>query len=130
MAKTSVTTPRDYEAIGPTQSGNGGYGPGKLPMNPSDQIFSGSQLPIRMPEALTMRRTFNEATRSPLHYNDGPGTDEVVTSRRPNMPPLLGNDHAMGDHFEDRPMPGFDHNLYAARDDNSKTLNGADIYGT
>ena len=132
MAKTSnKQTPRDYEAIGPAQSGYAGYGPqGADPANPSDTIFSGRSLPIRQPEAVTLRRAFNEPTRSPLHYNEGPGTDENVTSRSPKLTAPHGDVTLTLDHDDVRPIQGTDPNRYSTQPDDAYTTNGALIYGT
>ena len=130
-SKKSKQSPRNYEAVGPTESGYERYGPeGANPPNRSDDIFFGSSLPILAPAAVVVCRPFKEATRSPLHYEDGPGTDELVTSRKPVTQPLLGNVHADLDHAELRPMPGYDHNLYSSQPDDEHTTNGALIYGT
>lgn len=115
----------------PTEDGQSGYGPGGAnPPNPSDAIIAMSPLPTRMPDALTRTRPFSEATRSPLHYSDGPGTDENVTSRRPILKGLIGNSHSDGDHAEVLPELGQDHNRYSSNPDESKTTNGVEIYGT
>lgn len=49
-----------------------------LPVNPSDEIFKGRALPIRPPQAQTVRRPFSPSlvTKNPLNYRTGRGTDE------------------------------------------------------
>lgn len=134
MAKSkssSKMTPRDYEAIGPSESGYEGFGPeGANPSNPSDAIFMGRTLPMVMPVAVTARRDFNEPVRTPLHFDEGPGTDENVTSRRPKMTAPHGNITLTLDHDDVRPIQGYDHNLYSHQPDVSVTENGVPIYGT
>lgn len=122
---------RDYEFIGPSESGYTGFGEdGVNPTNPSDAIFEGSPIPVIPAQETVMRRSFQEATRSPLHYLDGLGTDEVVTSRSPRSAPIPGNLHSDLDHAELRPLPGPDKHQYSASLDAAYTKNGALIYGT
>ncbi len=111
------------EAIGPAQGGAGN------PVNPSEQIFLGSPLPILQPQSLTGRRAFSLQTKNPLHYDEGPGTDETVTSRRPAVLPLLGeldSDHTdyLSHDF------GEDPNKYSSGQNDSTTTNGVEIRGT
>lgn len=47
-----------------------------LPFNPSDAIYGGAPIPTLPPIALTQRRPFNMATKTPLHYSEGAGPDE------------------------------------------------------
>ena len=100
---------------GPTMAPGAG-----VPMNPSDEIFMGRPLPIIMPQEITMRRPFSEITKSPMHYLDGPGTDEVITGRH-----WQGQDMAEGKFGPKsaeggrRPTPV-----------NDVTLNGQEIRGT
>jgi hypothetical protein len=130
-SKQPKAAKNDYEAIGPAESGFSGYGAdGANPVNPSDAIFMGRPMTTVMPSATVTSRPFREATRSPLHYNDGPGTDENVTSRRPPLYGLLGNSHSDLDHEEVLPIQGVDHQPYSHGSNVSTTLNGADIYGT
>lgn len=125
MAKTSRTK---GEKPGPTQS-VGGYGATSLPPNPSDAILAGRPLPLVDAEYSTLRRPFTCPTRNPMHYNDGPGTDEVVTSRRtqPPLSTLLGHkDHEdLAEH-----LFGEDSNKYSGGPDDGVTSNGVPIYGT
>lgn len=123
MAKKSIS---NLEAKGPTQ-GEGGYNPSALPSNPSDAIFQGGSLPTIAPQMMTLRRPFSEATRPPLHYLDGPGPDEAVTSRSPHATPILGNAHSDLDHCEERPIQG---QPVRVDPDTSRTTNGVEIRGT
>lgn len=91
---------KDLEKIGPSQTAGGD------PPNPQDRLFSGA-LPIKTPAQVSLRRPFSEPTRPPLHYSDGPGPDEGVTSRRPAVAPNLGYQAAQ-DAREERPLQGKD----------------------
>lgn len=110
--------------IGPTQGDMEG-----MPSNPSDAIFEGAgKLNVIMPQAQTLRRSFSEQTRNPLYYNEGPGTDEVVTSRRPSLSPQLGSEVSDGDH---QTLDGDCYGNAPTRDaDGSTTTNGQPIRGT
>lgn len=120
----------DTEAVGPTQDGQGGYGPTVNPPNPQDRIFSGP-LPTISSPGMTTRRPFSEVTRPPLHYSDGGGPDESdVTSRRPMVYAPTDNRELTLDHCEDRPAAGIDPNKYSTGPDNSRTTNGVEIRGT
>jgi hypothetical protein len=135
MAKKSSKSPtlqsREIEQIGPTESGYEGFGSdGVNPSNPSDAIFQGAILITIPAQEVVQRRSFQEATRSPLHYLEGPGTDETVTSRSPRSAPITGNLHSDFDHAELRPLPGPDTHQYGASPDDAYTKNGALIYGT
>ncbi len=117
------------QSIGPSMDSDEGFDPRPDPVNPQDRLFAGA-LPTVMPQAVTLRRPFNEPTRPPLHYSDGGGPDESVTSRRPNTIAPLGNDAALADHHEDRPLPGSDKNKYSKGPDDGYTTNGVEIRGT
>lgn len=123
MAKKSNTT----RVLGPSMSG--GYGANTLPPNPSDMMMEGKAIPIRPPQDQVTRRSFSIPTKPPMHYNDGCGPDEVVTSRRTNTPidTLLGHqDHC--DKLEH--SFGQNPNHYSDGPDDATTTNGVDIYGT
>lgn len=122
-------SPRDVEAIGPSQDGVQGFGGGVNPPNPQDAIFSGP-IPLRTSPGMTTRRPFSEPTRPPLHYNDGTGPDESVTSRRPNTIGPLGDSHSDMDHHENRPIQGEDRQPYSKGTDDSRTTNGVEIRGS
>ena len=132
MASSKSKAPRSSgtspQLPGPTQAA-GGYNPSRLPENRSDEIIAGAALPLLMPAYASARRSFSCPTRNPMHYNDGPGTDEVVTSRRtqPPLATLLGHrDHE--DLAEGK--FGVDKNKYFAGPNDCCTLGGAEIYGT
>lgn len=131
MSKKPQSTRGDsLEAKGPAQDGQRGYNP---QANPSDQIFQGSQLPLVSEQAQTLRRPFTLPVRSPLHYNEGPGTDEVVTSRRPMVPAIQGNLPLDMDHGDYRPEGFF--GVDKVKEGNKKpgdgyTSNGVEIRGT
>lgn len=119
MAKKKSST-QSLEAIGPSQSGEGGFGGGSDPMNPQDRLFSGA-LGTMVPPDLTQRRPFSMTTRNPLHYLEGPGTDEVVTVPQRKFPRDI-------DLMESAGQPGREGGPSGPND--PKTLNGAEIYGT
>lgn len=98
------------ETRGPSMQADG------LPPNPSDAIFQGRALPIRQAQTQTMRRPFSEVTKSPLHFDEGRGTDERVSSRRPGASPGASQ--------------GEDQNKYSHGPNVGKTLNGVEIRGT
>lgn len=118
------------QGIGPSESGQGGFGPVTNPPNPSDAIVYGAKLPVVMPVDMTQRRDFSEATRPPLHYLDGPGPDEGVTSRL--VPPApRGDSHKWAmDNFEKRPIQGPDNSRYTGGPNQDKTSQGVEIRGT
>ena len=121
MAKSS-TGSKPYQGVG-------GFGASTLPPNRSNAIVEGAPLPLMHSDSLTRCVPFTLTTKNPLHYNDGPGTDEVVTSRRTSPPieTLLGHpDHQ--DLLEHSFGP--DHNKYSAGPDDEYTLNGVCIRGT
>ena len=128
MAKKRVSTAE------PVDGGYEGGSTGRIPENRSDDIIMGMPLPmvytaVGGPDT-PLRRDFNEPTRNPLHFNDGPGTDENVTSRRPKMTAAHGNVHLTVDHDDVRPIQGENKQPYSAGEDEERTLNGAVIYGT
>lgn len=78
-----------------------------------------------------MRRDFYEPVRNPLHYLDGPGTDEVVTSRRFPLPQIQGQMHSRLDHMDyDEDCFGEDPNKYSQGSNEGMTTNGQPIRGT
>ena len=111
------------EVPGPTIA-VGGYAASALPPNPSDTIIGGGPLPLMLAQETTMRRPFKEVTHTPLHYNDGPGPDEQVTSRRTFPALVLGPEH------RDNPPVGNDPNRYSAGENSATTLRGVEIRGT
>ena len=124
MAKSKTVGERP----GPTVA-IGGFAAGILPPNPSDAILAGRELPLRLADGVTGRRPFSEPTKAPLHYNDGPGPEEIVSSRRtqPPLATLLGHE----DHFDaDAHRFGEDANKYSKGANDGRTLGGAEIYGT
>lgn len=135
--KQTGKPPSGLEWQGPSAEDQG-YGPGILPSNPSDEIFQGRALPIIPPTNTTARRDFTQPTRSPLHYNDGPGTDEVVTSRRSSDNgqidgSIASNAHAMTDHkdYDDQARRyGTNKQPYSHGSNVSTTLHGVEIRGT
>ena len=117
------------QSIGPTIDSDEGFSPTADPVNPQDRLFNGP-VPMVSSPGMTTRRPFSEPTRPPLHYNDGTGPDERVTSRRPNTIGPLGNAAALADHHEDTPIQGTDKNKYSAGPNDGRTLNGVEIRGT
>lgn len=120
----------------PPQTGYGGNneGGGAQPPNPSDAIMMGAPLPMIRAEASVLRRSFTDPIRPPLHYTDGSGPDEVVTSRRPVPPKQLGSTESDRDHT-DQDADSFGPQSRSGgrgRDgaDSDKTTNGTPIYGT
>lgn len=126
MAQRRATPGNSLEAQGPSQ----GEASGALPSNPSDAIFQGRSLPLMTAQAQTMRRPFSEPTRPPLHYSDGAGPSEGVTSRRPAMTGPPGNVGAQIDHAELRPIQGVDKQPYSSGSNTGMTTNGVEIRGT
>lgn len=128
--KPQATKGDSLEAKGPAQDGQNGFDPTSNPVNPSDRIFLGSPLPMISAQVQGMRRPFREPVRPPLHYSDGGGPDEAVTSRRPPTQAALGGIHLEVDHKESRPIQGEDANKYANGPDDGYTTNGVEIRGT
>jgi len=127
MANKRSSTRTAGEPAGPTEQG--GFGAGTLPPNPSDAIRGGAALPLMLPDAMTMCRPFTQVTKNPLHYTDGPGTDEIVTSRR-TMPAI---EHILGkpDHIAlDEHQYGEDPHQYSHGPNDEFTSAGAWIRGT
>lgn len=115
----ATKSPRNVEAVGPTQTAGGD------PPNPQDRLFAGA-LPTYVPPQTTVRRPFTEPVRPPLHYADGPGPDEAVTSRQAPPAPL-DDSHSVLDHKELRPIQGKSVGIVP---NTTHTTNGIEIRGT
>lgn len=122
MATSKTKSSKNIEAIGPSQSGMTGYdtGGGADPVNPQDRLFSGA-IPVIQATSVTGRLPFSCPTRNPLHYLEGPGCDEVVTVPQRRFPRDLELMEAAG-------QPGREGSTGGPNE--SKTLGGAEIYGT
>lgn len=129
MAKK--TTKNDQvEYQGESQSGESGYGSVANPPNPSDAIFLGRSLMTVPAQDVTGRRDFAEPVRPPLHYSDGCGPDERVSSRRPAIQGDLGDVSLELDHYNFTPPQGVDKQPYSHGDNPAYTSNGVEIRGT
>ena len=105
------------ETQGPVNE-DGGWGATALPTNPSDEIFQGRALPLRLPEEMTVSRPFSIPTKPPLHFNEGlDGAAEVVTSR------TVKGENAGAPAGEDK-------NKYSGNPNDAYTSNGVIIYGS